>query len=108
MVYWEKEEVQNSNRYISWIRKLYSYMAHHVSKFPRAAYVNYRDLDIGVNNNEGKISYARASIWGIKYFKNNFDRLVRVKSAVDPKNFFRDEQSIPPKWTEKGDKDHIV
>ncbi|KAL0423631.1 UNVERIFIED_CONTAM: Berberine bridge enzyme-like 18 [Sesamum radiatum] len=72
--------------------------------FPhRAAYINYRDLDIGVNNNEGKISYAQASVWGIKYFKNNFDRLVRVKTAIDPENFFRNEQSIPPRWTKKDD-----
>ncbi|XP_020554265.1 berberine bridge enzyme-like 18 [Sesamum indicum] len=103
LVYWEEEEAQNSDRYISWIRRLYSYMAPYVSRFPRAAYINYRDLDIGVNNNEGKISYARASVWGIKYFKNNFDRLVRVKTAIDPENFFRNEQSIPPRWTKKDD-----
>ncbi|KAL2249851.1 berberine bridge enzyme-like 18 [Sesamum indicum] len=107
LVYWEEEEAQNSDRYISWIRRLYSYMAPYVSRFPRAAYINYRDLDIGVNNNEGKISYERASVWGIKYFKNNFDRLVMVKTAVDPKNFFRNEQSIPPRWTKKDHQDYI-
>lgn len=96
LVYWQANEVQNTDRYISWIRRLYSYMAPYVSKSPRAAYVNYRDLDIGVNNNEGPISYTRARVWGIKYFKSNFDRLVRVKTIVDPKNFFRNEQSIPP------------
>uniref|UniRef100_A0A6N2N443 Berberine/berberine-like domain-containing protein n=1 Tax=Salix viminalis TaxID=40686 RepID=A0A6N2N443_SALVM len=37
---------------------------------------------------------SQASIWGRKYFKNNFDRLVRVKTAVDPANFFRHEQSL--------------
>ncbi|CAA0823773.1 FAD-binding Berberine family protein [Striga hermonthica] len=68
-------------------------MAPYVSSFPRAAYVNYRDLDIGVNGGEGPGSYARSSIWGRKYFKNNFDRLVRVKTAVDPENFFRNEQT---------------
>ncbi|KAK4440265.1 Berberine bridge enzyme-like 18 [Sesamum alatum] len=96
LVYWEEEEDQNSNRYISWIRRLYSYMAPYVSRFPRLAYINYRDLDIGVNDNNRKISYAQARVWGIKYFKNNFDRLIRVKTAVDPENFFRNEQSIPP------------
>ncbi|KAL0305397.1 UNVERIFIED_CONTAM: Berberine bridge enzyme-like 28 [Sesamum radiatum] len=103
IVYWEEEEAQNSNKYISWIRRLYSYVAPYVSRSPRAAYFNYRDLDVGVNNNEENISYARASVWGIKYFKNNFDRLVRVKTVVDPTNFFRNEQSIPPRWTNKGD-----
>ncbi|CAA3021163.1 FAD linked oxidase [Olea europaea subsp. europaea] len=62
--------------------------------FPRAAYLNYRDLDIGVND-KGNTSHAKASIWGIKYFKNNFNRLVQVKTKVDPSNFFWNEQSIP-------------
>ncbi|KAL8033828.1 hypothetical protein ABFX02_13G181700 [Erythranthe guttata] len=95
LVYWEKEEDQNSGRYLSWIRRLYGYMAPYVSRFPRAAYINYRDLDIGVNRNEGRTSYAEASVWGMKYFKGNFERLVRVKTMVDPRNFFRNEQSIP-------------
>ncbi|KAK6115472.1 hypothetical protein DH2020_007741 [Rehmannia glutinosa] len=96
LVYWQDDEAENSDRYISWIRRLYSYMATYVSRSPRAAYINYRDLDIGVNNNEGKTSYAQASVWGIKYFKNNFNWLVRVKTLVDPGNFFRNEQSVPP------------
>ncbi|KAL8512769.1 hypothetical protein ACS0TY_019048 [Phlomoides rotata] len=95
IVFWQKDEAQNSDKYISWIRRVYGYMTPYVSNSPRAAYINYRDLDIGVNNNEGKTSYAQASIWGKKYFQNNFDRLVRVKTNVDPKNFFRNEQSIP-------------
>ncbi|KAL2474835.1 FAD-binding Berberine family protein [Abeliophyllum distichum] len=102
MVNWDEEEA--SERYINWIRRLYSYMASYVSKFPRAAYINYRDLDIGVNN-KGNTSYAKATIWGRKYFKNNFQRLVQVKTMVDPTNFFRNEQSIPPiysRWTKNG------
>ncbi|KAK2977087.1 hypothetical protein RJ640_017611 [Escallonia rubra] len=95
LVYWEEEGEVAAERHISWIRRLYSYMAPYVSKFPRAAYINYRDLDVGVNN-QGNTSYAQASIWGFKYFKNNFNRLVRVKTMVDPGNFFRNEQSIPP------------
>ncbi|KAL8508201.1 hypothetical protein ACS0TY_018694 [Phlomoides rotata] len=95
LVYWQANEVQDTDKYISWIRRLYSYMAPYVSNSPRAAYINYRDLDIGVNNNTGPTSCAQASVWGIKYFKSNFDRLVRVKTIVDPANFFRNEQSIP-------------
>ncbi|KAI6703146.1 hypothetical protein NL676_012282 [Syzygium grande] len=68
----------------------------YVSKSPREAYINYRDLDIGTNNVKGDTSYKQASAWGKKYFKNNFDRLVHVKTVVDPGNFFRHEQSIPP------------
>ncbi|KAK2985959.1 hypothetical protein RJ640_017587 [Escallonia rubra] len=96
LVYWEEEgKVAAERHIISWIRRLYSYMAPYVFKLPRAAYINYRDLDVGVNN-QGNTSYAQASIWGFKYFKNNFNRLVKVKTMVDPGNFFRNEQSIPP------------
>ncbi|CAA2965217.1 berberine bridge enzyme-like 18 [Olea europaea subsp. europaea] len=92
IVNWDDEEA--SDRYLNWIRRLYSYMAPYVSKSPRAAYVNYKDLDLGVNDKDNT-SYAQASIWGLKYFKNNFNRLVQVKTKVDPSNFFRNEQSIP-------------
>ena len=61
---------------------------------PRAAYLNYRDLDLGTNK-ESNVSYLEARVWGLKYFKGNFKRLAQVKSKVDPKNFFRNEQSIP-------------
>ncbi|KAL3515111.1 hypothetical protein ACH5RR_022013 [Cinchona calisaya] len=81
---------------LTWIRRLYSYMASYVSSCPREAYVNYRDLDLGVNNDGNHPSYKVATIWGTKYFKNNFERLVHVKTKVDPSNFFRNEQSIPP------------
>ncbi|CAL2252527.1 unnamed protein product [Prunus armeniaca] len=74
--------------------KVYAYMASHVSKSPRAAYLNYRDLDLG-RNHDANTSYAQPSIWGLKYFKSNFRRLVHVKTLVDPGNFFRNEQSIP-------------
>ena len=65
-----------------------------VSKFRRVAYLNYRDLDLGTNK-ESNVSYLEARVWGLKYFKGNFKRLAQVKSMVDPKNFFRNEQSIP-------------
>ncbi|PHT43508.1 hypothetical protein CQW23_17533 [Capsicum baccatum] len=92
-VFWA--ETERSTKHLSWIRNLYEYMARYVSKSPRAAYFNYRDLDLGRNNNR-KTSYAQARIWGEKYFKNNFDRLMQVKTKFDPTNFFRNEQSIPP------------
>ncbi|XP_059302839.1 tetrahydroberberine oxidase-like [Lycium ferocissimum] len=95
LVYWDEEGEEVAERHIRWIKRLYSYMTPFVSKFPRSAYINYRDLDIGVNNIKGYTSYVQAKVWGIKYFKTNFDRLVRVKTKVDPSNFFRNEQSIP-------------
>ncbi|KAJ4702889.1 cannabidiolic acid synthase-like [Melia azedarach] len=105
LVAWTEEGIEASQRHIDWIRNLYSYLAPYVSKNPRAAYINYRDLDIGTNY-KGYTSYQQASIWGLKYFKNNFNRLVHVKTRVDPDNFFRNEQSIPPlssRWKKNGD-----
>lgn len=88
---------QDDSRHLEWTRELYDYMAPFVSKSPRAAYVNYRDLDIGRNNEDGiPTSYEEASVWGLKYFGDNFERLVEVKTKVDPFNLFRHEQSIPP------------
>ncbi|RDX87375.1 Berberine bridge enzyme-like 26, partial [Mucuna pruriens] len=93
-VRWLEEGSEVFERYINMSRRIYKYMEPYVSKSPRAAYLNYRDLDIGVNNN-GYTSYNQASIWGLKYFQNNFNRLARVKTKVDSQNFFRHEQSIP-------------
>ncbi|KAE7996048.1 hypothetical protein FH972_000797 [Carpinus fangiana] len=104
-VFWEEEGTAASERHISWMRRLYRYMAPYVSKSPRAAHVNYRDLDIG-SNGKGNTSYRRASRWGNKYFKCNFDRLVQVKTTVDPANFLKNEQSIPlfsSGWKKGGD-----
>ncbi|KAE8683140.1 Reticuline oxidase-like protein [Hibiscus syriacus] len=93
-VTWKDEGDEALNRSLDQIRKLYEYMTPYVSKSPRSSYLNYRDVDIGINEN-GNASYSEAVIWGRKYFKGNFDRLVQVKSKVDPGNFFRYEQSIP-------------
>lgn len=86
---------QEAAKHMDWIRKLYDYMAPYVSKSPREAYVNYRDLDLGMNKRKQSGNFVEASAWGNRYFKDNFKRLVRVKSKVDPDNFFRHEQSIP-------------
>ncbi|XP_044478825.1 berberine bridge enzyme-like 18 [Mangifera indica] len=101
LVSWQGGGAEATERHINWIRRLYSYMAPFVSRNPRAAYMNYRDLDIGTNNNNGYTSFKQASVWGFKYFKNNFNRLVRVKTMVDPGNFFINEQSIPPLYSRK-------
>ncbi|KAL3635061.1 hypothetical protein CASFOL_022115 [Castilleja foliolosa] len=98
LVNWNESGEAASERHISWTRRMYAYLAPFVSKSPRAAYFNYRDLDLGVNNDR-YTSYAKASVWGFKYFKNNFKRLVKVKTKVDPSNFFRNEQSIPSMYS---------
>lgn len=107
-VSWSKEQDRRSQSYIQWIREFYESMAPYVSKSPRAAYVNYIDLDLGVMGSRmnqgggttgaGKCSGAveAARAWGEKYFLGNYERLVRAKTIIDPDNVFRNQQGIPP------------
>ncbi|XP_044965026.1 berberine bridge enzyme-like Cyn d 4 [Hordeum vulgare subsp. vulgare] len=81
----------------AWIRGVYAFMEPHVSKNPREAYVNYRDLDLGANVVVGNVtSYEAGKVWGEKYYKDNFRRLAMAKRQIDPDDYFRNEQSIPP------------
>ncbi|XP_073281161.1 berberine bridge enzyme-like 21 [Primulina huaijiensis] len=93
-VNWDEEGEEADKNYIDQSRQLYSFMKPFVSNNPREAYLNYRDLDIGTTDN-GKNSYSQGKVYGNKYFKKNFDRLVKIKTQVDPDNVFRNEQSIP-------------
>ncbi|CAL5184182.1 unnamed protein product [Lathyrus oleraceus] len=93
-VNWDDPAPNATLNYLNQAKSLYSFMEPYVSKNPRSAYINYRDLDIGINS-FGKNSYEEGKVYGAKYFNNNFDRLVKIKTAVDPDNFFRNEQSIP-------------
>ncbi|CAM0943390.1 unnamed protein product [Alopecurus aequalis] len=80
-----------------WIKDFYAFMGPYVSKNPRGAYVNYRDLDLGRNVVVGNVtSYHAGKVWGEKYYKGNFKRLAMAKAQVDPDDYFRNEQSIPP------------
>jgi hypothetical protein len=79
---------------INLTKQLYNYMTPFVSKNPREAFLNYKDHDLGINHN-GNNSYKEGRVYGLKYFKDNFNRLVEIKTKVDPDNFFRNEQSIP-------------
>ncbi|KAJ4702913.1 reticuline oxidase-like protein [Melia azedarach] len=93
---WDDPGQEIAQNYTSQARSLYKFMTPFVSKDPRSAYLNYRDLDIGITHHNSPNSYQEAQVYGLKYFNDNFDRLVKVKTAVDPENFFRNEQSIPP------------
>ncbi|CAO2164338.1 unnamed protein product [Urochloa humidicola] len=106
-VSWEASDINRADEYIGWLRSFYAFMASYVSKHPRAAYVNYLDLDLGTNNwmnvtgGTSKNSVAHAASWGERYFSTNFDRLVRAKSKVDPENVFNNAQSIPPLYYDR-------
>lgn len=94
LVNWKDNKQSEINKHIKWIRKLHKSMKPYVSQSPRAAYINYKDLDLGVNG-EGYDYEQAKHTWGEMYFKDNFEKLAIVKSKVDPCNFFKNEQSIP-------------
>ncbi|KAM3193904.1 hypothetical protein ACQJBY_070509 [Aegilops geniculata] len=82
---------------LQWSKDMYRFMEPYVSKNPRQAYANYRDIDLGRNEVVNDVStYASGKVWGEKYFKGNFQRLATTKGKVDPQDYFRNEQSIPP------------
>ncbi|CAN6169727.1 unnamed protein product [Urochloa humidicola] len=88
---------------MKWIRDMYAFMEPYVSSSPREAYFNYRDLDLGENVVVGNVSSYEAGkkVWGEKYFRDNYRRLAAAKDAIDPDDYFRNEQSIPPLGTSK-------
>ncbi|XP_048560283.1 berberine bridge enzyme-like Cyn d 4 [Triticum urartu] len=94
---WNGKEV-GGNVTPNWIGSLYNFMTPYVSKNPRGAYVNYRDLDIGANKVvDGVISVDSAKVWGESYFgPENFRRLAEIKRKVDASDYFQSEQSVPP------------
>lgn len=98
LVEWKKEDDKKSSEYIEWVREFYNSMEDFVSTSPRAAYVNYLDLDLGVMETAipsgDAVEIAR--VWGEKYFLSNYDRLVRAKTLIDPNNIFNYQQGIPP------------
>ncbi|XP_027932165.1 berberine bridge enzyme-like 21 [Vigna unguiculata] len=93
-VNWDDPSTGAAQNFTNQAKRLYSYMTPFVSKNPRRAFLNYRDLDIGVNN-FGENSFQEGQVYGSKYFNQNLERLVNIKTKVDPENFFRNEQSVP-------------
>ncbi|XP_073036347.1 berberine bridge enzyme-like 22 [Primulina eburnea] len=94
MINWfDDNRAEVADKHIFWMRSFHKKMAPYVAKSPRTAYINYKDLDLGENDED--YSYDQGKVWGEKYFKGNFERLARIKGKVDPRNFFRNEQSIP-------------
>ncbi|KAI5386443.1 berberine bridge enzyme-like 17 [Lathyrus oleraceus] len=92
---WTDGSPESIERHVNFSRSFYKFMTPYVSNSPREAFLNYRDADIGANHPSNTIKLDIARTYGSKYFKGNFERLVNVKTKVDPENFFRYEQSIP-------------
>ncbi|KAL9229455.1 hypothetical protein vseg_004919 [Gypsophila vaccaria] len=91
---WYEIGIEVDKHYVQLSRRLYSFMTPYVSNSPRKSFFNYRDHDIGMNH--GKQDSTNTTNFGMNYYGDNFRRLVMVKTDVDPANFFRNEQSIPP------------
>ncbi|CAN1795850.1 Berberine bridge enzyme-like 8 [Linum perenne] len=91
---WMEEGEESERRHLKLCRELYNYMTPYVSSSPRCAFLNYKDLDLGINGHD-ESSYEESKRYGLSYFKGNFEKLVRIKSRVDPGNLFRHEQSVP-------------
>ncbi|PWA91281.1 hypothetical protein CTI12_AA092180 [Artemisia annua] len=98
LVDWKDAKMEKDS--LNQMQSFYDFMAPYASNSPIAAVLNYRDIDLGVNHN-GANSYVEGKVYGEKYFLGNFDRLMKIKTVVDPKNFFRNEQSIPTSSTKR-------
>lgn len=101
MVHWTVEEDTAREKHVTWLRDFYEYMSRHVSKNPRAAFVNYLDLDLGMvewsRGGEGPAdAVSEARVYGERYFLGNYERLVTAKTIIDMENVFNNPQSIPP------------
>ncbi|MFQ6644512.1 hypothetical protein Gotur_020439 [Gossypium turneri] len=96
-VQWSESDggINATESYVEMSRRLYDAMAPYTSSNPREAFLNYRDLDIGSNESD-ETDFEDAQEYGAKYFRNNFIRLANAKATIDPENFFKNEQSIPP------------
>ncbi|CAO2148907.1 unnamed protein product [Urochloa humidicola] len=83
---------------LRWLGGVYGYMEPFVTSNPREAYAKYWDLDLGRNivGRDSVSSYWSGRVWAEKYFMGNYGRLAAVKATVDPSDYFRNEQSIPP------------
>ncbi|WCJ24357.1 FAD-binding Berberine family protein [Euphorbia peplus] len=93
---WKEEGVVHER--VELLRKMYELLTPYVSRNPREAFLNYRDIDIG-SNPSNVTDFKNGEIYGRKYHKNNFVRLARIKGRVDPDNFFKHQQSIPPLYS---------
>jgi hypothetical protein len=76
---WEQGDPRG-DEYVQWASSLYD----RVRPFISGHYVNYIDSEV-VN-------------WQQEYYGGNYDRLVDIKSAVDPSNVFNGPQSIGSQW----------
>ncbi|EOY25665.1 FAD-binding Berberine family protein, putative [Theobroma cacao] len=61
---WNEPGTEAADHYISLTRKLHGYMTRFASRNPREAFLNYRDIDLGVNHNRRQ-SYMEGRVYEI-------------------------------------------
>ncbi|KAM0945785.1 putative tetrahydroberberine oxidase [Dioscorea sansibarensis] len=61
VVPWRNDSAEECEESLRVFRRLYKHMTPYVSKNPRAAFLNFRDLDLGMNNNATTYSRGRVS-----------------------------------------------
>ncbi|KAL4338785.1 hypothetical protein AHAS_Ahas12G0244900 [Arachis hypogaea] len=79
MITWYQDGEDTINHNLNILRSMYKVMTPFVSKSPRQAYLNYRDRDIGANPSNGTTNVDAARIYGAKFFRENFDKLVQCQ-----------------------------
>lgn len=92
---WYRPGDELEDKFLAIARSFKEAMAPYVSKNPREAFFNYRDVDIGITTPGYNATYEGAKVYGEKYFKGNYLRLVKTKARFDRTNFFRSQQGIP-------------
>ncbi|PWA48005.1 carbohydrate oxidase [Artemisia annua] len=75
-VNWDELGVEATSRYLNFTRLMYEYMTPFVSKNPREAFLNYRDLDIGINSHGlmGRIVMLKVWFMGTSILKRQITR----------------------------------
>ncbi|KAF6143132.1 hypothetical protein GIB67_011091 [Kingdonia uniflora] len=63
---WQEDRSSAAEKHVGSVQRLY--MSPYVSSSPRAAYVNYKDLDLGVNE-DLRTSYSKTKVWGGNIFQ---------------------------------------
>lgn len=94
---WKEAGKEVEEKYLNLTRELHRFMTPYVSSNPRQAFYNYKDHDLGTKESFSNSNSSGTStrVYGEMYFGDNFERLVQIKTKVDPGNFFTNEQSIP-------------
>ncbi|CAH2078421.1 unnamed protein product [Thlaspi arvense] len=116
MVKWKVNEVEEMNKHVRWMRMLYDYMSPYVSASPRGAYLNYRDLDLGMNKGINT-SFEDARKWGEREYTRSARVFRHLENGKQKQEVFSDQLffsaalipgSVPKTLSQRDEVDHGV